>query len=159
MCKNKAPGKFLRGNLGIAFVIISITVSFFTVSCKKSELKRDVIEINEKLFISQINDVYLNTEDYLGKTIKLEGIFKKEQYNEEEGPYYFVIRYGPGCCGSDGNVGFEVKWDNNKTQPYPAVESWVAAEGLLMIDNDTYLYLDLILLTELNKRGRETVFQ
>ena len=144
---------------GIPIAIIVITASFFTVSCGKSKSTKDVVEINERMFLTRINDVYLNTEDYLGKTIKLEGIFKQEQYNEGEGPYCFVIRYGPGCWGNDGNVGFEVKWDNNKTQPYPAAESWVEAEGLLKIDNNTYLYLDLISLTELNKRGRETVFQ
>jgi zinc transport system permease protein len=33
-----------------------------------------VIEIGEKLFIAQTNDVYLNPEDYLGKRIKLEGL-------------------------------------------------------------------------------------
>jgi uncharacterized membrane protein YcgQ (UPF0703/DUF1980 family) len=124
--------------------------------------KKDVIIINEKMFLAQVNDVYLNTEDYLGKTIKLEGVFKSEQYSEDAEPYCFVIRYGPGCCGTDGNAGFEVKWDEDQTQPYPAVESWVEATGVLKIEEDgnsQYLYLDLSSLDVLSRRGAEMVFQ
>jgi uncharacterized membrane protein YcgQ (UPF0703/DUF1980 family) len=34
-----------------------------------------IVEIQEKMFIAQTNDIYLNPEDYIGKTIKLEGLF------------------------------------------------------------------------------------
>jgi uncharacterized membrane protein YcgQ (UPF0703/DUF1980 family) len=123
---------------------------------------KDVIIIKEKMFIAQVNDVYLNFEDYLGKTIKLEGIFKSEQFYDDVEPYRFVLRYGPGCCGTDGNAGFEVKWDKSRIQPYPAVESWVEATGVLKIEKDgngQYLYLDLSSLDVLSRRGAETVLQ
>jgi zinc transport system permease protein len=126
-------------------------------------LDQAVIEIKEKLFIAQINDVYLNADDYIGKTIKLEGIFKEEQYAGIETPYFFVIRYGPGCCGSDSNAGFEVAWDREiQDRPYPAVDDWVAAEGKLSYyeeDGYPYLYLALSSLTALEKRGAEFVSQ
>jgi len=122
---------------------------------------KDIIEIKEKMFIAQVNDVYLNHKDYLGKTLKLEGIFIKEPNNENS--YCYVIRYGPGCCGSDANAGFEVKWTNEKTNPYPAFNSWVEATGVLKTyeedDNYYYLYLDLVSLNVLSKRGKETVLQ
>jgi len=123
--------------------------------------KKDVIEIKEKMFISQVNDVYLNKDDYLGKTIKLEGLFKTEQGYEKM--YCFVLRYGPGCCGNDGNVGFEVAWDKEKEKTYPGEDSWVEATGeLKTYEEDGYtefLYLDLVSLNVLNKRGQETVMQ
>ena len=123
--------------------------------------EKGVIEIKEKMFISQVNDVYLNPEDYLGKTIKLEGLFKMEQGYDKS--YCFVLRYGPGCCGNDGNIGFEVAWDNEKKMPYPGEDSWVEATGeLKTYEEDGYsefLYLDLISLNVLNKRGAETVLQ
>ena len=123
--------------------------------------KKGVIEIKEKMFISQVNDVYLNAEDYLGKTIKLEGLFKVEQGYDKS--YCFVLRYGPGCCGYDGNVGFEVAWDNEKKKPYPRENAWVEATGeLKTYEEDGYnkfLYLDLISLNVLSKRGSETVSQ
>jgi hypothetical protein len=127
----------------------------------KSESNKGMIDIKEKMFLSQVNDVYLNANDYLGKTIKLEGIFKIDQGYEKA--YYFVIRYGPGCCGYDGNAGFEVKWAKGKAQPYPPVDSWVEAAGELKSYEEDgfmqYLYLDLSSLKVLNKRGAEFVKQ
>jgi uncharacterized membrane protein YcgQ (UPF0703/DUF1980 family) len=154
-----------KNNLFIAVVMLTVTAVFFA-NCsgtKKTEISNEkIIEIKEKMFVAQVNDVYLNTEDYLGKTIKLEGIFKKEQPYEGD-PYCFVLRYGPGCCGNDGNVGFEIKWDKSIAQPYPKVESWVESTGVLKYYEEDgygqYLYLDLISLNVLNKRGLETVVQ
>ena len=123
---------------------------------------KDIIEIKEKMFASQVNDVYLNTKDYLGKTIKLEGIFKKEQGYDRA--YCFVVRYGPGgCCGMDANVGFEVSWAKENEKPYPVDDSWVEAKGVLRSYEEDgffqYLYLDLSSLKTLSRRGAETVRQ
>jgi uncharacterized membrane protein YcgQ (UPF0703/DUF1980 family) len=113
------------------------------------------------MFIAQTNDVYLNAEDYLGKIIKLEGLFKREQYLEEGAAYCFVLRYGPGCCGNDGNAGFEVAWDAAEGE-YPAVDEWVEAIGTLKSyeeDGYPYLYLSLSSLRTLEERGAEFVTQ
>jgi uncharacterized membrane protein YcgQ (UPF0703/DUF1980 family) len=129
-----------------------------------------VVEIKEKMFIAQTNDIYLNAEDYLGKTIKLQGLFKKEQYEGSDTAYCFVIRYGPGCCGNDGNAGFEVAWepkvplDERWTlkAPYPAPDDWVEATGALKTyeeDGFPYLYIALTSLTVLDERGMEFVTQ
>ncbi|MCL2066442.1 MAG: hypothetical protein FWG99_03140 [Treponema sp.] len=159
----------------VALSLLAITL-FFTANCsraKKSaenisaapqpDARGDVIEVRERMFIGQVNDIYLNTANYLGKTIKLEGIFKAEQYQERDEPYYFVVRYGPGCCGNDGNAGFEVAWTGDIKQPYPAPDSWVEAMGVLDTYEEDgysgYLYLDLSSLTVLNKRGAEFVSQ
>jgi len=142
---------------------IAVTVSFFTASCTKPKGElTGTVEIGEKMFVSQVNDVYLNTDDYLGKTIKLEGIFKQDQGYEKL--YCFVLRYGPGCCGDDGNVGFEVAWADGEAQSYPPADSWVEAAGVLKTYEEEdgyapYLYLDLSSLNVLSKRGAETVGQ
>jgi uncharacterized membrane protein YcgQ (UPF0703/DUF1980 family) len=154
----------MRKNKLIIAVITAIAASFVTLSCfgtKKAEVTDNkVVEINEKMFVAQVNDVYLNAKDYLGKTIKLEGIFKSEQNNEKEEPYRFVLRYGLGCCGDDGNVGFEVTWSKEKEKPYPSVDEWVEAIGVLKVgEKANYLYLDLASLNVLETRGREIVFQ
>jgi hypothetical protein len=122
----------------------------------------EVIEIKEKMFIAQTNDVYLNAEDYLGKTIKLEGIFVATQYEGRKDPYCFVIRYGPGCCGNDGNAGFEVIWNTQQEKDYPGADAWVEAIGTLKTyeeDGYPYLYLALTSLNVLDKRGAEFVTQ
>jgi zinc transport system permease protein len=120
----------------------------------------EIVEIREKMFIAQTNDVYLNPEDYMGKTIKLEGLFKTEAgYGNTS--YCFVIRYGPGCCGYDGNAGFEVAWDQSR-RTYPSEDAWVEAVGVLSSyeeDGFPYLYLALSDLTVKEKRGAEFVSQ
>ncbi|MDR2160033.1 MAG: hypothetical protein LBP23_08215 [Treponema sp.] len=121
----------------------------------------EVVEIGEKLFIAQTNDVYLNPDDYLGRTIRLEGLFKQMHY-EGGGGYSFVLRYGPGCCGNDGSAGFEVSWDREDPNPppYPNEDDWVEAEGVLSYyreDDYPYLYLVLSSLKVKETRGAEFV--
>jgi uncharacterized membrane protein YcgQ (UPF0703/DUF1980 family) len=177
--------KSVRNCFIIVAVILSLTVPFFTIyyarikrnnienvikeygtveeniRYAKAESNNGVIEIKEKMFLNQVNDVYLNADDYLEKTIKLEGLFKIDQGYEKA--YYFVIRYGPGCCGFDGNAGFEVSWANEKANLYPPVDSWVEATGVLKSYAEDgymqYLYLDLSSLNVLEKRGAEFVNQ
>ncbi len=119
------------------------------------------LEIREKLFVAQTNDVYVNAPDYLGKTIKYEGMFSGFTYGPENLPFWMVMRYGPGCCGTDGTVGFEVAWDD-ETIEQPTENDWVEVVGKLVeYDEDgvTYLRLDVLSMTKLAKRGQETVLQ
>jgi len=143
-----------------AAILIAASVLFLPAGCTKAKGEAsDTIEIDEKMFIAQVNDVYLNAEDYLGKKIKLEGVFLRSTGEE---PYYFVVRYGPNCCGNDGIVGFEVAWAKEKAQPYPAADSWVEAEGVLKSYEEqgyTLSYIDLSSLNVLSKRGSENVLQ
>jgi zinc transport system permease protein len=156
------------------FIVILLTraalalVFPLVISCgntqKSASPAENIIEIKEKMFIAQTNDVYLNPDDYMGKTIKLEGLFKMEQSTERETPYCFVIRYGPGCCGYDGSAGFEVAWNKAALadKKYPAVDDWVEAAGVLKTyeeDGYPYLYLELASLDVMNKRGAEFVAQ
>lgn len=116
----------------------------------------DVVEISEKLFIAQTNDIYINTEDYLGKTIKYEGIFKSYYWDEMDATYCYVIRYGPGCCGYDGEAGFEVAWDGE----LPQEDDWCEAVGVLETYEENgyqYLRLSLTSLTIKDERGAEYV--
>ncbi len=118
----------------------------------------DVIEIKEKMFVAQTNDVYYNPDDYLGKTLKYEGLFDSYDDPSNGQTYYAVIRFGPGCCGIDLNAGFEVLWDRE----YPAPNDWVEAVGVLEEyeeNGQKYLRLALSSLTVLPVRGAETVYQ
>jgi len=121
--------------------------------------------IREKMFIAQVNDVYLNSDDYIGKKIKLEGIFMDMFSGGSR--YCFVIRKGPGCCGSDGQVGFEVSWNPPgqimlEKREYPKKNAWVEAQGVLSEYEESgtnFLYLALTDLKVLEKRGAEFVTQ
>ena len=120
------------------------------------------VEIGEKMFMTQINDIFYNLEDYLGQTIKYEGIFDMYEYPDgtPDGlqKYYSVIRYGPGCCGNDSKVGFEVVWDKE----YPEQNDWVEVVGVLTkSEEEGYprVQLEATKLTVLPTRGEEIITQ
>lgn len=170
----------------VTALIAAMALSCFTIGCSKPNANNtnpkgkagsdnivvlsssnsnsgNIVEIREKMFATQISDVYMNPDDYLGKTIKLEGIFMGGQPYPDMDPYYSIFRYAPGgCCGNDGMAGFEVKGETCPIEIYPAGNSWVEATGVLKeIDSGSYksLYIDLSSLTILSKRGAEYVVQ
>lgn len=128
----------------------------------KNDPNQDVIYIREKMFVAQTNDIYLNAQDYLGKKIKYEGMFKAYTDPRTDITYYSVIRYGPGCCGTDMNCGFEVIWLDGEAD-YPEDDAWVEVEGVLgFVEGENgykFLRLDMTSLKVLEKRGLETVLQ
>jgi uncharacterized membrane protein YcgQ (UPF0703/DUF1980 family) len=130
---------------------------------KKSARSGEVVEIKEKMFIAQTNDIYINKNDYLGKTIKYEGLFDQSTWRDNGKTYRYVIRQGPGCCPGDAAAaGFEVVWDKDRDKGYPKKNDWVEAVGVLEeYDDDGVpsLRLALTSLKVLAKRGKEKVTQ
>jgi len=116
----------------------------------------DIFVIKEKMFIAQCNDIYLNPDEYKNKTIKLEGIYDEYPNPTTGETCYYVIRYGPGCCGNDGVAGFEILYDGDA----PKLKDWIEVVGNIEMleDNGTeYVALRLSKLTVLDVRGAENV--
>lgn len=119
------------------------------------------MEIREKLFVAQTNDVYINPDEYIGKSIKLEGMFFSSYYEPSDSLLCTVMRYGPGCCGTDGVVGVEVTFDQDTIQ-MPEDNDWVEIVGTLEWYEELgfeYLRLNLASMKVLETRGAETVLQ
>ena len=147
-------------------MIILLCISLlFLASCgvEKGENKEPIgenglptVEVVEELFVTQINDIYINTDDYMNKNIKLQGFYLISEYN---GNYYDnVVRNGPGCCTTDSLAGFEFYWDGQ----LPEENDWIEVVGTLewITDEDDgveYLRLNLSSLTVMEERGLETV--
>jgi hypothetical protein len=116
----------------------------------------EVIEIGEKMFVGQINDIYSNPEDYLGKTIRYEGLYTYFENNYDDTRYDCVIRYGPGCCGNDGDVGLEIAWEGDM----PEENDWVEVTGVVESYKENgwqYLRVRAASLNVLPVRGNEKV--
>jgi uncharacterized membrane protein YcgQ (UPF0703/DUF1980 family) len=141
--------------------IIVLAASLFITGCTRTETEENpVIEIRERMFMTQIQDIHLNVDDFLGRTIKLEGIFIGMTWDGAN--YNYVVRgFSDGCCGG-GNVGFEVMWPQGRPELYPENNSWVEAEGVLKLfqgDSFRNLYLELVSLNVLETRGAEVVWR
>jgi len=168
--QNTAKRKMLKRRLLIiagAVVLCALAVFFITRAVRNPDrgitARGDVVQISERMFVNHVNDIYINTRNYLGKTIKYEGIFMSDLYYGEDDPFYSVFRYGPGgCCGIDGRVGFEVRWPSGQSRQLPADDSWVEITGVLKeyeYSLAKYLYLELASVNVLSRRGSEFVSQ
>lgn len=118
----------------------------------------DTIEVKEKMFIQQVNDIFYNYDLYKGKTIKIQGFIYTYTDESTGEKFYYVIRNTPGCCGNDGTAGFQIKWDNE----YPSENEWVEAIGILKGDEVAYGVIPYIELTSLEvkqERGLDFVAQ
>ncbi|MDR0648158.1 MAG: hypothetical protein LBF92_02330 [Synergistaceae bacterium] len=117
-----------------------------------------VVQIRDKFFIQQCNDIYLNPAEYMGRTVRLEGIYDEFKDEESGRTERYVIRYGPGCCGNDGVAGFEFFYDG---QAAPKQDDWVEVTGTVdMItgdDGEEYLVLAQSKLSVKAERGQEFV--
>lgn len=137
-------------------VLLQDTTEASTVSASASAVDYDnIIDITEKMYVSWINEIYVNTDSYIGKTVKIQGMYTTENFNNNE--YHYVYRVGPGCCGNDGSMcGFEMTYDGE----YPKDNDWIEVVGVLetyVEDGQTYLNLKADSVTVMEERGSETV--
>ena len=124
-----------------------------------AEQDKETIEITEKMYVSYINEMYMNTEEYEGKKIKLEGMFTSAYDEATKQMYYFVYRTGPGCCNNDGSMcGLEF----TTADTIPVENDWIEVIGTLESYEEngfTYLTLRDSKVTIKAERGQEVVYQ
>lgn len=116
------------------------------------------IYIREKMFLAQINDIYINLHEYLGKEIYYEGFMLYYDVEELNKTFNYVVRNGPGCCGNDAFIGFEILWNGEM----PEENEWLEVSGVLEEyeeDGMSYLRLRLNSLEILEERGIDTIYQ
>lgn len=124
---------------------------------EEDDSEKKIVEINEKIFIQKINDIYFNFEDYKDATIIIEGMFSHFQNinGSEERPV--VYREGPGCCGNDGWGGFFLLYDGS----YPNENDWIRVTGKPKVVQTEGGWLELFLEVEeievKKERGAEYV--
>lgn len=115
-----------------------------------------VLDISENMFLTQINDIYLNIEQYEDTTIKVEGMYGVLVSNETSEEFGVVYRNGPGCCGNDGWGGFFLNYDGE----LPQEDEWIEVIGTPeLVHNGVYadLYLNVTSLQVKQERGAEFV--
>lgn len=123
-----------------------------------TDMNADELYIREKMFITQINDIFYNIDEYKDKTIAVEGMFRIFPGVDGQPDIPVVFRNGPGCCGNDGWAGFLLHYDGE----YPAIDEWILVKGKPeIVQTDLYmqLYLNVTSLEIKKERGAEFVDQ
>jgi len=114
------------------------------------------VYISEETFVAQVNEIYMNKKDYLGKRINYEGYLFSYQPPEPYDMRFFVVRNGPGCCADDSTIGFEIQWDGDM----PLDDEWCSVSGILEKYKDdglVYLRVKIESIEVLETRGADTV--
>lgn len=113
----------------------------------------NMVEITDNYFIEQTNDLYLNLNDYVGRTIKIEGLIYS--YEDSNGDTcYAVVRNTPGCCGSDGLAGLDIRYDEN----YPEENLWVEVIGVVGTDTMYGSQIPAIQVSSMTIKEKGTTF-
>ena len=120
----------------------------------------DVLEIKEKMFLTQINDIYYNFDGYKDKTIVVEGMYTEMiSLMDTDVTCPAVYRRGPGCCGNDGWGGFILRYNGAK----PKLDDWIRVTGHPIMEKTADGYEDLYLVVDSleikQERGAEFVTQ
>ena len=118
------------------------------------------ITVGDKHYMTQINDWYINFDNYDGKIVEIEGMY----LDFGEG-YKFVGRNGPSfpyCTG--GYVDFEFQTDEDTSSFIPG-ETWISVKGILreghavMSDESIipFYYIEALSITELPEAGIDPI--
>ena len=92
--------------------------------------------------VLQYLEIYYNYNQYVGKSISLEGAFHISENDEQV--YYMIIRHAHGICSEHEYeaVGFEID-TNNLVWDY-AENDWIRITGTLDVYHDDYGYYLII---------------
>ena len=135
-------------------LLILLAVILLLAGCTGSD---DIIEIGDRFFLTQAMDIVINADEYIGRTIRYEGIFQTFHRPATGGDYHQVIRNTFGCCGDDGIVGFVVYLGD--IEPF-SDNAWVEVVGILeWFDAGGFQFPRIAAdsVTEMAERGQEFV--
>lgn len=88
-------------------------VSSESVKTRKNKDSQEIIKIMENVYVDYINDIYLDSSKYVGKTIELEGMFTKLK-TEDNKNHLYVYRLTDIVEHSHDNDNSEHEHEENK---------------------------------------------
>jgi len=115
-------------------IFILLLLMFLHVMAE--EPKKSFCLLKDRLFVQQVQDIYLNPRNYTDKIVQIEGFFEKyiDENNRER---YEIYRKTAGCCGNDGRAGFEFVYKKEKLK-FNMYE-WISVEALVKESDHVYL--------------------
>lgn len=113
------------------------------------------IVVGDNYYSTQINDWYMNFDQYKGKTVEIEGYYIADYL-----PYLFVGRFGPTCPYCQGAyVCFEF-YTKDDLSELVSGKDWIKVKGILREDEDesgTFCYIEAISIEKMDQAGLATV--
>jgi len=129
-------------------VLPLLMLLFFCHNAMAQAKPKSFCLLKDRLFVQQVQDIYLNPQTYGDKIVQIEGFFEKylDENNKER---YSVFRKTAGCCGDDGRVGFEFVYNKEKLKF--GLYEWIMVEAIVKGSTATDVYLEAISVTKKDK--------
>ena len=89
---------------------------------------RGVYQISDRFFATQIHGIITDSDNFLGRQIRLTAMFLSSFWEPTGEYFYFVARFGEGCCAPGDFLGLEIYL--NHLDPLPT-NTWVDFTGIL----------------------------
>ena len=113
----------------------------------------NIVEITDNYFIESTNDVYVNLDEYVGKTIKMQGLIYSYE-GAGDRLCYAVVRNTPGCCGNDGLAGLDIAYDKD----YPEEDTWVEVIGVVTKEKSYGGYIPVLQIASITEKEEGKTF-
>ena len=103
----------------------------------------DLTQLSSTMVYAEVYNMMMSPEEYVGKTIKMDGLYYASYIPDMDVYYHFVvIQDATACC----EQGLEFIWNGDHTYPngYPKDETPVEVTGIwrsLEEDGNTYYYI------------------
>jgi len=138
------------------FILLSLSLLLYTgcsnkdksqnsdnASLKIKNVDVDLTILSSTMVYAEVFNIMSKPDSYLGKTIKLNGLFYSSYYDENDTTYYYVvITDATSCCPQ----GLEFIWNGERKYPedYPDERSKIEVTGVFGSYNEfgeTYYHL------------------
>ena len=103
----------------------------------------DLTKLSSTMVFAEVYSIMTNPYDYIGKSIKMSGVYTSEYWNDTGVNYhYVVIQDATGCCPQ----GIEFVWNGEHSYPddYPEKQTEIEVMGIFGSYDElgrTYYYL------------------
>ena len=114
-----------------------------SASSASSAVDVDLTVLSSTMVFAEVNNIMVNPDDYMGKTIKMNGVYASSYGVDAEVSYHFVvIQDAAGCCPQ----GLEFIWNGEHRYPEDYPENMTEIEVVGIYDSydeygKTYYYL------------------
>ena len=143
----------------ISIMLLTLVVVCLS-GCGNSTKLNDTLDITEGAFLTQITDINNNSASYIGKIIKIEGMFEADDHDGHHSHYY--VYRNAAVYDKDhrhehiNKIGLEFSYNGNM----PKDNDWISVVGILRNSTEnghTSITLEASSVTVLSERGTETI--
>ena len=119
-----------------------------TSSHNKLDICDNIINVNSKNFVSSLDEIISNCNEYEGKTIEISGFIYNDKNLKLNENQFIIARYMMVCCAADMQIaGLRCQYSTNQNSF--DLNTWVKISGKVKIDTYEGSYDPLILIDKI----------